>query len=183
MRLCVTPITDGRLRRFPAPAALLLAATAAASGAAAQGQTGSAESVEARLAALEARVAVLEGRGAAGAADPAAIGAASDAVQCRRLSINGSAIAAGTALTVSVNGKEVGIFNVAASGSLEQHMQAGLNVVRLSFSAPGTMGPFGTQAELRCLAPGSSSSRDEILKLQPRPGRLSAEIRVELVRP
>ena len=140
--------------------------------------TGTAGSIEERLRALEARVAALEARGGA---NPATSGPA--AVQCRRLSVNGSGIAPGATLTVKVNGTTVGVFDGAASGDLEDHMQPGLNIISLSFAAPGTSGPFGTQAQLRCLAPGSPSSRNEILRLQPTAARLSAEARVNLVRP
>src|SRR5687768_11103106 len=68
--------------------ALLAAALAAGPGVAAQEKAGPTESLEARLRALEARVTALESRGTAGA--PAAA-----AVQCRRLSINGSNIVPG----------------------------------------------------------------------------------------
>jgi|SRR5688500_5338301 len=162
-----------------AAGALLVAAALAAGPGFAQGKGDTAASLEARLRALEARVAALESRGAAGAT----AGAPAAAVQCRRLSVNGSSIAPGATLTVKVNGATVGVFDGAASGNLEEHMRPGLNTVALSFAAPGTSGPFGTQAELRCLAPGSSSSRNEILRLQPSPGRLSAEAQVDLVRP
>jgi len=135
-------------------------------------------SVEARLRALEARVAALEARGAATTAPPGPA-----AVVCRRLSVNGSNIVPGSTLTVTVNGAVVGTFDGSASGELDSQMRPGLNIVGLSFAAPGTTGPFGTQAELRCLPPGSETSRNEILALKPAPGRLSAEIRVNLVRP
>jgi hypothetical protein len=167
-------------KRTAGGALLAAAALAAAPGLAAPEKAEAAASLEARLRALEARVAALESRDAAGAATGAT---AAGAVQCRRLSINGSNIAPGATLTVKVNGATVGVFDGAASGDLEDHMQPGLNIVSLSFAGPGTSGPFGTQAELRCLAPGVASSRNEILRLQPTPGRLAAEARVNLVRP
>ena len=177
--------TDNRSRscslKYAAAGALLAAAALAAGpGIAAPEKAGAGASLEARLRALEARVTALESRGTAGAATGAP---AAGAVQCRRLSVNGSNIAPGATLTVKVNGTTVGVFDGAASGDLEQHMQPGLNTVTLSFAAPGTSGPFGTQAELRCLAPGVASSRSGILRLQPSLGRLSAEARVNLVRP
>lgn len=112
---------------------------------------------------------------------PAAAPSAGIAVSCRKLSVNGSNIVAGSTLTVTVDGEPVARHDRYASGELGKHMKPGLNRVGLSFAAPGEMGPFGTQAELRCLAPGEASSRDEILRLQPTPKRLSAEVLVNYV--
>ena len=166
--------------KYAAAAVLLVSAAVSPGPGYAAEQAGAEASLEARLKALESRVAALESRGAA--ALPAGAPAAG-AVKCRRLNVNGSNIAPGATLTVRVNGKAVGVFDRAAYGDLEDQMQPGLNIVTLSFAAPGTSGPFGTQAELRCLAPGVASSRNAILSLHPAPGRLSAEARVELVRP
>ena len=153
-------------------AAALLAVAGAGSAAAMQ----PAGSLEARLRALEARVAALEGRGAAA---PAAAGTG---INCTALGVNGSGIVPGATLTVTVNGATVGVYDGGASGALELFMKPGPNIVGLSFAGPGKSGPFGTQAELRCLPPGSRSSRTEILRLQPSPGRLSAQAQVNLVR-
>ena len=103
------------------------------------------------------------------------------AVSCRKLSVNGSNIVAGSTLTVTVDGEPVARHDEYASGELGKYMKPGPNRVGLSFAAPGEMGPFGTQAELRCLAPGEDSSRDEILRLQPTAKRLSAEVLVNYV--
>ena len=168
--------------RLNGPSTLTCAARAALAAAAlaaapAFAQQSGGPSLEDRLRALEARVSALEGRAAAPGA-PAA-----PAVKCIRLSVNGAGIAPGATLTVTVNGTVVGVFDGAASGNLEGQMRPGVNIVGLSFASPGTPGPFGTGAELRCLPPGESSSRNEILALKPTPGRLSAEVRVDLVRP
>ena len=178
MRLTFTLPDALPATRAASAAALLVLAFLSEGGLAAQAAPSS-SSVEARLRALEARVAALEGRGA----ESSAPAGAAAAVMCRRLSVSGSAIVAGSTLTVTVNGTVVGTFDGNASGDLENQMQPGLNVVRLSFAAAGTSGPFGTQADLRCLPPGTSNSRSGILRLQPSPGRLSAEARVNLVRP
>lgn len=111
-----------------------------------------------------------------GAAQPAA-----SAVACRKLSVNGSNIVAGSTLTVTVNGAPVARYDISASGELGRHMKPGVNLVGLSFAAPGEMGPFGTQAELRCLPPNEESSRDNILRLQPTAKRLSAEVQVNFI--
>lgn len=103
------------------------------------------------------------------------------AVNCQKLSVNGSNIVAGSTLTVTINGSAVSTYDQAASGELGPLMQPGLNVVGLSFAAPGEPGPFGTQAELRCLPPNVGSSRNDILRLQPTSKRLSAEVRVNYV--
>lgn len=103
-----------------------------------------------------------------------------DAVSCSRLNVNGTKPGE---LTVSVNGITVGTFHGEAGvyQNLEQRMRPGINRVRLSFAAPGETGPFGTSAELRCLAPGVASSRDTILRLQPTAKRLSAEADINYV--
>jgi hypothetical protein len=106
---------------------------------------------------------------------------ATSGIPCRKLSVNGSNIVPGSTLTVTVNGTPVARHDQHASGELGQHMEPGLNRVGLSFAAPGEMGPFGTQAELRCLSPDEESSRDEILRLQPTAKRLSAEVQVNYV--
>lgn len=103
------------------------------------------------------------------------------AVSCRKLSVNGSNIVPGSTLTVTVNGAPVSVHDESASGEIGPQMQPGMNRVGLSFAAPGKMGPFGTQAELRCLPPNVDSSRDDVLKLQPTRERLSAEVRVNYV--
>jgi hypothetical protein len=103
------------------------------------------------------------------------------AVSCRKLSVNGSNIVPGSTLTVTVNGAAVGSHDQSASGELGPHMKPGLNRVGLSFAAPGEMGPFGTNAELRCLPPNVASSRTDILRLQPTAKRLSAEVEVNYV--
>jgi hypothetical protein len=102
------------------------------------------------------------------------------AVSCSRLNVNGTKPGE---LTVSVNGTTVGTFYGEAGvyQDLEPRMQPGINRVRLTFAAPGEPGPFGTSAELRCLAPGVASSRDTILNLQPTAKRLSAETEVNYV--
>ena len=150
---------------------LLLAATTAG----AQSTGG----LEARGSALEARVAELEARASA-AATPAPA-SATNAVRCKRLNVNGSGFTPTTVLTVTVNGETVATFNANAYRDLEEQMRPGPNRVGLSFAAPGTTGPFGTNAELRCLAPDSASSRDTILRLQPTAQRLAAETVVEFV--
>ena len=103
-----------------------------------------------------------------------------NAVSCSRLNVNGTKPGE---LTVSVNGTTVGTFYGEAGvyQDLEPRMRPGINRVRLSFAAPGEPGPFGTSAELRCLAPGVESSRDTILRLQPTAKRLSAEAEVNYV--
>ena len=103
-----------------------------------------------------------------------------NAVSCSRLNVNGTKPGE---LTVSVNGTTVGTFYGEAGvyHDLEPRMRPGINRVRLSFAAPGEPGPFGTSAELRCLAPGVESSRDTILRLQPTAKRLSAEAEVNYV--
>ena len=106
---------------------------------------------------------------------------ASSAVSCTAVSVNGSTIVAGSTLTVTVNGEAVATYDQYASGELGQYLQPGVNRVGLSFAAPGTMGPFGTQAEIRCMRPGSTTGRDEILRLQPTRARLSAEVAVNYV--
>ena len=114
-------------------------------------------------------------------AAPALAGQAeSSAVSCSRLNVNGTKPGE---LTVSVNGTTVGTFygTDGVYQDLERRMQPGVNRVRLSFAEPGEPGPFGTSAELRCLAPGVESSRDTILTLKPSPKRLSAEIDVNYV--
>jgi hypothetical protein len=133
--------------------------------------------LEARVRALEERVAALEGAAPAGAPAPA-----TNVVRCKRLNVNGSGFAATTVLTVTVNGETVSTFNANAYGDLERYMRPGVNRVVLSFNAPGGTGPFGTNGELRCLAPDEQSSRDTILRLQPTRDRLSAEVAVEYVR-
>jgi hypothetical protein len=104
----------------------------------------------------------------------------SSAISCSRLNVNGTKPGE---LTVSVNGATVGTYSGDAGvyQDLEQRMQPGINRVRLSFAAPGEPGPFGTSAELRCLAPGVESSRDTILTLKPTAKKLSAEIDVNYV--
>ena len=103
-----------------------------------------------------------------------------NAVSCSRLNVNGTKPGE---LTVSVDGTTVGTFHGDAGvyQDLERRMRPGINRARLSFAAPGQPGPFGTSAELRCLAPGVDSSRDTILSLQPNAKRLSAEIDVNYV--
>lgn len=157
------------------PVQIAAAATAMLTAVSAQAQPAS--DLEARVRALEARVAELEAR--AGSA-PAA-GPASAAVRCKRLNINGSGFTPTTVLTVTVNGEAVATFNANAYGDLERHMRPGPNRVGLSFAAPGTTGPFGTNAEFRCLPPEEQTSRDTILSLQPTRDRLSAEVVVEFV--
>jgi len=119
---------------------------------------------------------------AAALAGPAAhaVAAETSAVSCSRLNVNGTKPGE---LTISVNGATVGTFHGEAGvyQDLEKRMQPGLNKVRLSFATPGEPGPFGTSAELRCLAPGVDSSRDTILRLQPTAKRLSAETDVNYV--
>ena len=92
-------------------------------------------------------------------------------------------LCSGVAIACAINGVTVGAFSGEAGvyQGLEARMQPGVNRVRLSFSAPGEPGPFGTEAELRCLAPGVASSRDTILRLQPTAKRLSAETEVNYV--
>lgn len=106
--------------------------------------------------------------------------AQTNAVSCSRLNVNGTKPGE---LTVSVNGTAVGTFHGEAGvhQNLEPRMRPGINRIRLSFAAPGEPGPFGTSAELRCLAPGVESSRDTILSLQPTAKRLSAETEVNYV--
>jgi hypothetical protein len=135
-------------------------------------QAQSTADLEARVRALEERVAALEG--SAQAATPA-----TDAVRCKRLNVNGSGFTPTTTLTVTINGETVATFDANAYGDLEQHMRPGANRVALTFNAPGTTGPFGTNGELRCLAPDEQSSRDTVLRLQPTRERLSAETVVE----
>lgn len=94
-------------------------------------------------------------------------------VTCTRLNVNGTA-APGAVLTVSVNGADVGSFDGGIYSDLEQFMNPGANVVRLTFA--GAQGP--ASADLRCLRPGQSSSRTTILTLRPSASRLSAETRV-----
>ena len=103
------------------------------------------------------------------------------AISCTRLNVN--ATKPGEGLTVLVNGAAVGSYSGDAGvyQDLEQRMQPGVNRVTLSFAAPYEKGPFGTSAELRCLPPGSASSRDTILQIQPTAKKLSAEIDVNLV--
>jgi len=107
--------------------------------------------------------------------------AGSSAISCTRLNVN--ATKPGDGLTVSVNGATVGSYSGSAGvyQDLERRMQPGDNRVGLTFAAPGEPGPFGTSAELRCLPPGSASSRDTILQIQPTAKKLSAEIEVNLV--
>ena len=102
------------------------------------------------------------------------------AVSCSKLNVNGTKPGH---LTVSVNGATVGTFHGEAGvyQNLEPRMRPGVNRVQLTFAAPGEPGPFGTSAELRCLAPGVASSRDTILTLQPTAKRLSAETEVNYV--
>ena len=106
--------------------------------------------------------------------------AETDAVSCTKLNVNGRKPGE---LTVSVNGSTVGTFHGEAGvyQDLGPRMRPGINRVRLSFAAPGEPGPFGTEAELRCLPPGVESSRDTILRLQPTAKRLSAETDVNYV--
>ncbi|HYD25140.1 MAG TPA: hypothetical protein VEB68_10105 [Croceibacterium sp.] len=156
------------MRRAPFAAALTLMLAAAPGHA-------QPSDLEARVRALEERVAALESGAPAGAA-----GNASAAVRCRRLNVNGSGFMPGTVLTVTVNGATVGTFNDNTYEDLERHMRPGVNRVGLAFAAPGVGGPFGVNAELRCLAPGSASSRDTILSLKPTAGHLAAEAVVEL---
>jgi hypothetical protein len=115
------------------------------------------------------------------AANPAAAPSETSAVSCSRLNVNGRK--PGDSLTVIVNGVTVGTFSGEAGvyQNLEPRMRPGINRVRLSFAAPGEPGPFGTEAELRCLAPGVETSRDTILRLQPTAKRLSAETEVNYV--
>ncbi|HEY9555066.1 hypothetical protein [Allosphingosinicella sp.] len=103
------------------------------------------------------------------------------AVSCSKLNVNGRK--PGESLTVSVNGTTVGTFygDAGVYLALEPRMRPGVNRVRLSFAAPGEPGRSGTEAELRCLAPGVEASRDTILRLQPTAKRLSAEIDVNYV--
>jgi len=158
----------------PTQFAAALTLTLATAAAPAQAQPSGGD-LEARVRALEARVAELEARaGPAAAPSPA-----SNAVRCKRLNVNGSGFTPTTVLTVTVNGTTVGTFN--AYADLERHMRPGVNRVGLSFAAPGPTGPFGTNGELRCLAPDSQSSRDTILSLQPTREHLSAEVVVEFV--
>ena len=114
-------------------------------------------------------------------ATPAAAQPGSSAISCTRLNVN--ATKPGDALTVSVNGATVGSYSGDAGvyQDLEQRMRPGVNRVTLTFAAPYEKGPFGTSAELRCLPPGSTSSRDTILQIQPTAKKLSAEIDVNLV--
>ena len=156
-----------------------IAAASALMFAAAGAQAQSSGGLEARVSALEARVAELEAR--AGAAATPAPASAVNAVRCKRLNINGSGFTPTTVLTVTVNGETVATFNANAYGDLERHMRQGPNRVGLSFAAPGTTGPFGTNAEFRCLPPEERTSRDTILSLQPTAQRLSAETVVEFV--
>jgi hypothetical protein len=116
-----------------------------------------------------------------GTAGAAATASEASAVSCSRLNVNGRK--PGESLTVSVNGATVGTFSGEAGvyQDLEPRMKTGVNQVRLSFAAPGEPGPFGTEAELRCLAPGAESSRDTILRLQPTAKRLTAETEVNYV--
>jgi hypothetical protein len=103
-----------------------------------------------------------------------------NAVSCSRLNVNGTKPGE---LTVSVNGTTVGTFYGEAGvyQDLEARMRPGINRIRLSFAAPGEPGPFGTSAELRCLAPGVASSRDTIVRLQPTAKRLAVETEVNYV--
>lgn len=138
-----------------------------ACGAAAQ----PAGSVEERLSALEARVSALEkgpGQPAAGSGPP-----------CRRLSLNGSSITPEAALTVTVNGTTVGIFEDSAYSDLEKFMRPGPNSIGLAFTSPGN----GASAELRCLPPGTDSSRNVVFSFRPRPNRLAAQTQVVLAGP
>lgn len=116
-----------------------------------------------------------------GASDAAAETSEPSAVSCSRLNVNGRK--PGESLTVSVNGVTVGTFfgEAGVHQDLEPRMRPGVNRVRLSFAAPGEPGPFGTEAELRCLPPGVESSRDTILRLQPTAKRLSVETEVNYV--
>jgi hypothetical protein len=166
------------MTRFrPNPLAILLAGLLAVplAPASAQGGSASAAALEARLRALEARVAALEGRSGAAAAPAAAAGPA-----CRRLNVNGSQIVAGATLTVAVNGTTVATFDENAYGDLEPFMRPGPNIVALAFASPGSA---GTEAELRCLPPGSASSRTVVLRLKPTAQRLRAEATVILPGP
>jgi len=159
----------------PIPFAAALPFLLAAGAAAAQSTGG----LEARVSALEARVAELEAR--AGATATPAPASAANAVRCKRLNINGSGFTPTTVLTVTVNGETVATFDANAYGDLERYMRPGPNRVGLSFAAPGTTGPFGTNAEFRCLPPDEQTSRDTILSLQPTAQRLAAETVVEFV--
>lgn len=102
------------------------------------------------------------------------------AVSCSRLNVNGTKPGD---LTVKINGTTVGTFygEDGVYQDLERRMQPGINRVSLTFAGPGEPGPFGTSAELRCLAPGVASSRDTILTLKPTAKRLSAETDVNYV--
>ncbi len=123
----------------------------------------------------------LSGSWAMGTQAQAAKAPEANAVSCARLNVNGRL--PGEGLTVSVNGTTVGTFNGEAGvyQDLETRMRPGPNRIGLTFAAPGKMGPFGTEAELRCLPPGVQSSRDTILRLQPTAKRLSAEADVNYV--
>ena len=151
-------------------AAALAAGLAAPPGAAAQPPPPA--SLEARVQELEARMAAIEAR----TAPPA--GAAATGPACRRLNVNGSRIPPGGTLTAAVNGTVVGTWDEAAYGDLEPFMRPGPNSIALAFAAapPGNT----ADAELRCLPPGSASSRTVVLRLRPAPGRLRAETVVVL---
>jgi len=126
--------------------------------------------VEERLSALEARVSALEkvpGQPAAGSGP-----------SCQRLSLNGSSITPEAALTVTVNGTTVGIFEDSAYSDLEKFMRPGPNSIGLAFTSSG-----GASAELRCLPPGTESSRNVVFSFRPRPNRLSAQTQVVLAGP
>ncbi|TFI57572.1 hypothetical protein E2493_14485 [Sphingomonas parva] len=157
-----------RLDPFPAPHAVLAAALLLL-GIPAAAQP--APSLEARLRAIEARLAALEGRQGS---PPAAAPAAGPA--CRKLNLNGSSITPEAALTVTVNGTTVGTFEENAYSDLETFMRPGANTIGIAFRAPGP----GASAELRCLPPGSDSSRNTIFSFTPRPNRLSAQTEVTL---
>lgn len=108
-------------------------------------------------------------------AAPAAASAATAApgIPCSRLNADGRA-SGSAVLTVNVNGQDVGTFDGGVSSNLEDFMTPGPNTVRLTFSAADGL----VNAELRCLRPGESSSRNRILTLRPSVNRLTAQTQV-----
>lgn len=128
------------------------------------------------LLAIAAAAAGLLGSASWGQTAPIATPAATG-VQCTRLNANGRA-SGEAVLTVNVNGQDVGTFDGGVYSDLEDFMTPGANTIKLTFSGPGDR---MVNAQLRCLRPGQTSSRNAILTLTPSANRLTAQTQVNYV--
>ena len=117
--------------------------------------------------------AALLGSASWGQAPPSATPVAAG-IQCTKLNANGRA-SVEALLTVNVNDQDVGSFDGGVYSNLETFMTPGPNTIRLTFSGPGDR---MVNAELRCLRPDQTTSRNTILTLTPTANRLTAQTRV-----